>query len=155
MKKLERMPRPVRYIMVGIINTSIDFLVLNLLLYIFVFSGHFSITAYPFFKAISFSTAAFNSFFMNKYWVFQSWSRPTKEEAFMFFSASVIGLLINTGIATAFLFLLKGAFPDWSPAIHANLAALCGTAFSQFWNYFSYKLVVFRKVSKYLNYSNE
>ena len=56
-----------KFMLVGTLNTFIDLWVLNFLM---VFSGITSGWYFSLFKAISFSSAATNSYFWNKFWTF-------------------------------------------------------------------------------------
>ncbi|MEM4263579.1 MAG: GtrA family protein, partial [Candidatus Woesearchaeota archaeon] len=58
-----------KFASVGILNTLIDFGILNLLSYLFtVHSG----SAIALFNALSFSAAVVNSYFWNKFWTFRA-----------------------------------------------------------------------------------
>ena len=55
----------IRFIVVGLLNTAVDFGLLNLLIYLFRWPSVWANT-------VSFSVAVLNSFFWNKYWTFKS-----------------------------------------------------------------------------------
>ena len=59
-----------KFVLVGGLNTFIDFAVLNILILIFGLVQ--SDPKYIFFKIFSYVTASINSFFFNKFWVFKN-----------------------------------------------------------------------------------
>ncbi len=132
----------VKFFVVGIINTAIDFMVLNLEMAL---TG---ITSGPYMfvlNSISFSVATINSFFMNKRWTFED--KENKESGIkfsQFLIVSVIGITINGGIVyaiTSFTTPLLGM----SPQLWANVAKLFATVVSLIWNFLGYKFIVFKK----------
>jgi putative flippase GtrA len=131
-----------KYVVVGSLNTLIDLSFLNLLMSLFVITSgwHFSL-----FKAISFSVAVTNSYFWNKFWTFGHRERKVGvREYSYFFSLTVGGLLVNVGLAS---FLVNAIGPQFglSPKIWANLSAFIPILLAGFWNFTSYKLIVFKK----------
>lgn len=124
---------------VGGINTAIDFLILNILMF---FSGITAGYGYIIFKSLSFVAANANSYFLNKKWTFKSDSATNHRELSLFFVISIIGLLINAGIAS-FIVNFINPVGGVSPAIWANIGALVATAVSLVWNFFGYKVIVF------------
>lgn len=132
-----------RFIIIGILNTLVDFTVLNLLLYIFRDAG---LEVYPFLKSVSFIAAVTNSYLFNKYWVFLAHSKPTFNESGKFFATNIFGLFINSLFANFALGALLFVFADSiSKILIANLAALCGSVAVAVMNFLSYKHFVFRK----------
>jgi len=132
-----------KFIIVGGINTGIDFLILNILM---VVTG---ITAGPelfVLNSISFSIAVINSYFMNKRWTFQDKTKteqtPIKFSAF--FIISIIGLVINGLILTGITTYIPALF-GLSAVLWANIAKLMATGVSLVWNFIGYKLFVFKK----------
>ncbi len=132
-----------RFIVIGILNTLVDFAVLNLLLYIFSFVG---LKFYPIFKSISFILAVMNSYYFNKYWVFLSHSKPTFHESSKFFIVNITGLFLNLGASSLGILFTLSLFPDISRLLVANIGAFCGTATVAVMNFLSYKHLVFRKI---------
>ncbi|OGZ02084.1 MAG: hypothetical protein A2430_01390 [Candidatus Liptonbacteria bacterium RIFOXYC1_FULL_36_8] len=142
---------------VGILNTAIDIAILNALMS---FSGIKAGFFFSLFKGASFLAATINSYFMNKYWTFKDNDKKTVAEAGQFFIVSVLGLVINISVASfvvnfinPILFILKpfkyaisifGINFD-NAQIWGNIAALTASASSMFWNFFGYKLIVFKK----------
>ncbi len=128
-----------KFVVVGVLNTLVDLGVLNLIIFI---AGVTLGPLYVVFKSISFIVAVLNSYIWNKYWTFESGNKETKE-LLQFFAVSLIGFIINVGIASAvanFVFI-----PGFSDIRMANLGALTGTIFGLAWNFLGYKFVVFKK----------
>lgn len=125
-----------KYALVGVINTAIDFGILNFLIAIT------SITSGPLIiliNAVAFSLAVINSYFWNKEWVFPG----SKKASFVtFLIVSIIGIGINTFIV---YFLTTNVSPVFvkSAALWANLAKILATGASLIWNFLGYRLVVF------------
>lgn len=129
-----------KFILVGGLNTFLDFAVLNLLI---VLSSIVSGAGFSFFKGISFLVAVTNSYFWNKYWTFEA--GVTKSLEFLqFLVISTIGLFINVGVAS-FIVNIIGPVGGVSPTIWANIGALVAVAGSLIWNFLGYKFIVFRK----------
>lgn len=144
-----------KFILVGGFNTLVDWGVLALMIFVFrqyflvepqdIFVGifAFSLTFYSLYKAISFVVAATNSYLWNKFWTFkrESTEKIGKEFA-QFFTVTVIGFLVNVGIATSifnYITPIGGLnYDQW-----AIIAAVFATIFSMFWNFIGYKFIVF------------
>lgn len=135
-----------RFLIIGVLNTLVDFAVLNLLLYIFRDAG---LEIYPFLKSVSFIAAVTNSYLFNKYWVFLAHSRPTFVESGKFLGANLFGLFLNTGVSGTVLFVTLAVFGDnISNLLAANISALSGSLAVAFMNFISYKHFVFRKIKE-------
>lgn len=127
-----------KFAFVGVLNTAIDFGILNLLMAL---AGVTSGVGIILMNATSFSTAVVNSYFWNRGWVF---SASKRNNFIIFVAVTLIGLSINTGVVyvlTTFVppILVKSA-TQW-----ANLAKILATGLSLIWNFAGYKLVVFKK----------
>ena len=84
-----------RYCLVGVANTLIDVLILNVLLWRFP-TGHVqTLVAY---NALAYCGGAASSFFLNKYWTFGRKQRPTSKEAGRFVISIVLELLSSNGL---------------------------------------------------------
>lgn len=129
-----------RFIVVGGLNTFLDFAVLNFLI---ASSGIASGFGFSFFKGISFLIAVINSYFWNKHWTFEIKANG-RTEFIQFGVVSTIGLFINVGIAS---FIVNAINPvgNITPVIWANIATLIAVAGSQIWNFLGYKFIVFRR----------
>lgn len=128
-----------KFILVGILNTSIDFGVLNILIFIFKIYGGLGIIVI---NSISFTLAVINSYLWNKYWTFESEKRIAGKEFFQFLFISIIGLLINDSI----VYFLTTFIPPsgLNLAIWANIAKISATLIQLIWNFLGYKLIVFK-----------
>lgn len=124
------------YAGIGILNTGIDFLVLNLLLLV---AGTPGVFVYLILKTISFVVANANSYFWNTKFTFSAQSSLVSFGKF--FIATVVGLVVNISIATLVFHMAQG----WGSTIAGNVGALLGTVASMVINFVLYKYVVFKK----------
>jgi len=133
-----------KYGVVGILNTCIDFGVLNALIFA---TGIWSGAFYSVFKGISFLAAAANSFFWNRRWTFAS-VRDGRliVESLKFIVVAGIGWVMNV-VAASFVVNVLDRPQAISPHLWANIGALAGTILSLIWNFIGYKFFVFKKSS--------
>jgi len=133
----------VKFVEIGFLNTGVDFGILNGLIYL---SGISRGIFYSVFKGTSFIVAVFSSYFLNKYWTFQAGeSKGSKSVEFLkFLIVSIIGFLINVGIASLVVNFVV-PFGGLNAVIWANVGAVIATAISLIWNFFGYKLIVFKQ----------
>lgn len=141
-KLVKPIPQITRFAGVGVLNTLVDFGILDLFILFIGFGwGVYSFTIY---KTISFIIANLNSYFWNKYWTFKDTSRDYIKEYTQFLVVSLVALLLNVGIASGITLYIHPLFnmriESWS-----NLAALIGGLATFIWNFFGYKLIVFKK----------
>lgn len=130
-----------KYAVVGVVNTLIDFLILNLLMWSFkTYSGLFLII----FNAISFSAALVNSYFGNKFWTFQNKEKQMGFQFFRFLIISLGGLVINS-LLVFFLTTFVNPFFGLSKELWANMSKALATGLSLIWNFSGYKLWTFRE----------
>ena len=131
-----------KFILVGGVNTGIDFLVLNALMYVTGITGGSGIFML---NMISFSVAVVNSYFMNKYWTFQDLRKEGEETKFaQFIAVSLAGAALNSSIVAVFTTLVAPMF-GLSPQLWANVGKLLATGASLVWNFIGYKLFVFKR----------
>ena len=137
-KKIPLLWQFAKFAQVGVLNTAIDFGILNLLIFVTGITSGLSIIPL---NAISFSIAIINSFFWNEKWVFK-----TKKEAnfITFVVVTLIGLAINSGIVYAITTFVPPTFVD-SQKLWVNLAKVLATGISLIWNFTGYRLIVFKK----------
>lgn len=143
----------IKFAFVGILNTGIDFLVLNVLIGLFGTGNNGNL--YFIFKGISFIAAVINSYLLNKFWVFKhEHSAPvtssdsqsnSKKELASFITISVLGLFLNILVSSAVFKFSTSLYPSLSQTIWANVGALTGTITVLIFNFFGYKLFVFKK----------
>lgn len=84
-----------RFAMVGILNATLDLLVLNGLLWVFPTTTTWRILLYT---VIAYGVGAVNSFLLNKYWTFGNRQRPTWRELARFATTNLFGLLWNLAL---------------------------------------------------------
>src|SRR4051812_19572826 len=124
-----------RFIVVGVINTAIDLIVLNVL--IAITQQGKSGVLYSIFKGISFLVALTNSYLMNKHWTFAGQGTNNRAiEVSEFVIVSVIGFIINVVVASVVvnsIHPLVGVEKYWP-----SFGALCGTAVGLIWNFLGY-----------------
>lgn len=129
-----------KFFSVGLLNTAVDFAVLNVCVYLFGTGAHGEL--FVFFKAFSFLVAVTNSYFFNKYWVFEHNTKIEVKETSLFFIVSCVGLLLNVSISL----LIFTLFADQThEQIAANAGALMGTAIVFGWNFLGYRFFVFTR----------
>ena len=131
-----------RFFIVGVINTVVDILVLNLLILI-TGTGHTG-TLFTAFKTISFLAALLNSYFMNSRWTFadgESRSRTTMAQGAQFLVVSILSSVVNVASASYVATYMRPPveFASYWPTV----AALVGTVFSFVFNFIGYKYLVF------------
>ena len=128
-----------RFAVVGLMNTLIDFGVLNGLLWLDGYSIGWQLFVY---NALAFSAANGNSYLLNKWWTFGD-SRPVSSgQVGLFFFLTLVGMTINSSIV--FFLTTSSWFPQTVAAsIWVNLAKVVATLASMIWNYCSYRWWVF------------
>jgi len=133
-----------KFVLVGALNTFVDWGILNLLMFLANVSQG---PEYSVFKGCSFLVATMNSYFWNKFWTFEKESQPAKKmtgkEMLQFFIVSLIGFGLNVGAASLLVNVLGPQF-GLDPKIWANVGALSGTLAGLVWNFIGYKLIVFK-----------
>ncbi len=130
-----------RFVLVGLLNTGIDFLILNLLSKV---TGITSGNALIPINMLSFTIATTNSYFLNKRWSFRDGNQLNPGKKFvMFLLVSLVGVTINTTIIR----LITNLDPMFglSSQLWLNVAKVGATGISLFWNFIGYKLFVFKK----------
>ncbi len=84
-----------RYCLVGGVNTFIDVLVLNALLWRFPMHNAQILVVY---NSIAYTCGAVSSFFLNKYWTFQRRQKTTRREAVRFAITLFFEILYSNGL---------------------------------------------------------
>lgn len=130
-----------KFAVVGGLNASIDFGVLNILI---IFTQVASGSYFSLFKALSFIVANINSYFWNRSWTFEGRSQIGTGEYAKFFSVSLGGLLINVAAASIVVNLIGPQF-GLSSELWANVGALFASLAGLLWNFLGYKLMVFKR----------
>lgn len=130
-----------KFAAVGTLNTLLDLGILNLLMSL---SGFYAGISYVGFKAVSFILGTTNSYFWNKLWTFESKLPVTFSEYLRFGIFTFVGILINVGVASLIVNLV-GAPDGFNPKVWANVGAVIAVLSAMFWNFLSYRNVVFKK----------
>ncbi len=141
-KKFPILQQLMRFVVVGLINTGIDFLILNVEMFLTrITSGPGMIAQ----NAISFGVATINSYYLNKKWTFSDNERKKEGIKFtQFLTVSIIGIIINTIIVYLFTTSVQPMF-GLNPQLWANVGKIIATAISLIWNFLGYKFIVFKK----------
>jgi len=130
----------IKFLLVGVLNTGIDFGVLNLLMFL---TGITSGFYYSLFKAISFTCGVTNSYIWNKRWTFKKGKSLEKKEFSKFFSVSLVAFGVNICTASVLVNII-GPIGGISPYVWANISALAAAGFTTLINFFGYKYLVFK-----------
>jgi len=130
-----------KYALVGFSNLTIDFGVLNILIYMTDKDKGIYFTV---FKAISFSFALINSYLWNKFWSFENRGVARAGRQFItFVTVALGGLLINVLLAS---YIVNAIHVDFvSSRIWANIGAIISGFAVIAWNFTGYKFIVFKK----------
>ena len=129
-----------KFFCVGVLNTALDFSVLNICIFFFGTGAHGEL--FVIFKSISFLAAVANSYILNKWWVFEHEVPASAKEPLFFFIISAIGFWINVSISYEVFSLFAQKI---SPQLAANAGALVGTLVVLAWNFVGYRFLVFKK----------
>ncbi|MFA5086747.1 MAG: bifunctional glycosyltransferase family 2/GtrA family protein [Candidatus Paceibacterota bacterium] len=131
-----------KFLIVGGLNTAIDFGVLNILSVSFnIFSGSMIIL----FNIISFFAAVANSYFFNKFWTFKKQGNPAMPELFSFLAVSVAVSAINTIMVYLGTTFFKHIGSDY---FWLNFVKSIAFIVSILLNFIGYKFFVFKKIRK-------
>lgn len=149
-KKIAIIYQIAKFVLVGGLNTLVDWGILSLLIYLFGRSKDVLFTVlsltiiyYSLYKSISFILSATNSYIWNKLWTFK---RKTEEkvakEFTQFLIITILGFLINVGIASGIFTFIQPIGPFNSDQ-WGIIAAVVATVVSMIWNFLGYKFIVF------------
>lgn len=130
--------RKARFGLVGVINTAVDFVVLNLLA---------GVLGMPlFFANVGSTTAAMlTSFSLNKKAVFPGSDNSNRRQFILFMVVTLVGVWGVQGSVLALVHLSLQS-TGWSEPLIRNIAKLMGICVGLIWNYLWYSRFVFRKV---------
>jgi putative flippase GtrA len=134
-----------KFILTGVLNTAIDFAIFNLLILAFGLHGANIVI----FRNIAFIAAVGNSYYWNRKWVFKSGHTTRKQiakEQLSFLTVSLIGLIINTVVATGVYTLILSSGLPILPIIAANIGTVAGIVVVFSSNFLGYKFLVFKNV---------
>lgn len=129
-----------KFAAVGTLNTLLYLAVINLFIFLTNISrGSF----YSLFVVTGFLVSTTNSYLWNKFWTFQSRAPISLSEYGRFAFFTLIGLLINAGTASLIVNVI-GAPAGFNPKLWANIGALIAVFVSLFWNFLTYRRIVFK-----------
>lgn len=131
-----------RFCIVGVVNTAVDIVVLNLLILV-AGTGHTG-PLFTVFKTVSFFAALLNSYWMNSKWTFveeTGGGSPSVTQGAQFIVVSVLSAVVNIASASyvATFMTPPASIQHYWPTV----AALVGTVFSFVFNFIGYKFFVF------------
>ena len=112
---------------VGVLNTLVDLGLLNLLVYL----GMGAVLA----NTISFSAAAVNSFFWNKFWTFRERERAWQRQIVPFILVVTVGLVMSDLLIYYF---------HTQMGYNLNLVKIASVVVIFWWNFFIPKLFIFK-----------
>ena len=128
----------VHFGIVGIINTGIDVLTLNLLLWFFPTRNANLLLTY---NSVAYLFGALNSFWLNKYWTFQQNHKTTGREIVRFAIINTLGILCNDSLLWITAGLLHPAIGNGF--LWANLSKLVAVVGTSVVSYLGMKFWVF------------
>lgn len=135
----------VKFIIVGFLNTAIDFGVLNLLS---LYTGLTSGLIIGGVNVPGFIIAATNSYFWNKFWVFSQKRQPGEKVSYSdfltFIAVVAIGAVLNGGIVVCLTTYVSPLF-GLSPERWLNISKAFATVFNLVFNFLGLKFFVFKK----------
>ena len=140
-KKIPIILQLIKFAMVGLANTAVDFGILNLLM---AMTGIYSGKNIFFLNSVSFVFAVIHSYFWNKFWTFKAKKTEATKEFLQFLIVSIIGLLINGAIVYMITTWIKPMF-GLTEISWANAGKIAATVISLVWNFIGYKFIVFKK----------
>lgn len=141
-KRIPVVSQIIKFFLVGVLNTLIDFGALNLLMWI---TAIFSGWIYSLFVALSFSLSMVNSYFWNKYWTFEKKeTKPGVKEFSQFYIIAGIGFLLHISIASFIVNIIGPQF-GLTEIIWANIGKGIAVILVCTWNFLGYKFIVFKK----------
>ncbi len=134
-----------KFAVVGVLNSGVDFGILNLLMLI---TGRSSGAAFLAFKSISVTLGVINSYLWNKYWTFNTSNSAAdaRREFMAFMVVTLIAVGVNVAGADVIVNVI-GAPAGFSTKLWANIGAISGAGLTLFTNFFGYKFFVFKKTA--------
>ncbi len=127
-----------RFGLVGVLNTLVDLLALNILLLLFPSSSSFQLF---FYNALAYGVGAVNSFLFNKCWTFRQGQRTTRRELWRFTLMTLLGMAWSSGfiwLTSAFLHPVL-----LNPTVWANVSKVCSIVATMLGSYLVMRLWVF------------
>jgi putative flippase GtrA len=130
------------FLTIGVVNTVIDYAVLNALLVIGPLKA----------KVISTVVATTASYFMNRHWTYaHRESGRMRREYVVFFCLNLAGLAINLSALAAAKYVLDYSEHNPSDRLAFNIANAVGIGLAMVFRFFTYRLLVFRAPAEALH----
>lgn len=128
---------------VGIINTTVDYLVLNVIVYLGVVAT-VTVAGQSFFVAnlIAVSGAMLGSFIMNKQWTFPNNSKELHTQVFYFVLVTAFSGLLLQQFVFSFVYMLPLGV-GIEPFVWLNVAKTISIGVALVWNFLMYNFIVF------------
>lgn len=129
-----------KFLVVGVFNTVIDFAVLNVLSYatsVYAGSGIIGL------NIVSFLAAVTNSYFWNKFWTFRHGLPVGAREYSKFMAVNLGGAVINSGIVYVITTIAEPV-GGVHPQLWLNIAKIVALPVSTIWNFLGAKRFIFR-----------
>lgn len=131
-----------KFSLIGVLATSVDLGILNLLIQIFKIDEGLP---YSIFKGISFIIATCSKYLGDKFWAFEKMERRGMEKEFgQFLLVTLLGLIINVGVASLVINVFGVQF-GLTKKIWANIGGIIAAFVTAIWNFIGYKFIVFKK----------
>lgn len=132
MDKLKKLlAQAVKFGLVGVLNTVIDYAVYSLLLFIPFFKRWYVLA-----QALGYTAGLCNSLVLNKRWTFAQREPMTRVQLLLFLAVNLAALLVSTLVLVLTQETLR---------LNPYLGKVVATAFSMAVNFVGNKLIVFRK----------
>lgn len=125
----------------GGLNWLMDLGVFNMLV---ILTGINSGIYFTIFKGISFAASATNSYFWNKFWVFEKGKTKVGKEVTKFVVATIAGMIFNVLIASVIRFVGPTVVTTLSGNLWANIAVIAGSLSAMLFNFILYRIWVFK-----------
>ncbi len=122
----------IKFNLVGVLNTVVDFLIYTLLTEVFGW-------AYLFAKTVSYSCGVVNSYIWNSRWTFKAEQKRGKREFLLFLLVNLVSLGVSLGIMHACKNWLRIESDFWCNIIATPIALVV--------NFLGNKLFVFKKAA--------
>ena len=129
-----------RFAIVGVLNTTIDVVTLNILLWYFPTHNANLLLGY---NSIAYTLGALNSFGLNKYWTFRQRQAITGGELLRFVVVNILGILCNDGLIWSIASSLHPLIAN--NLVWANISKASAIAGTAMVSYFGMRLWVFAK----------
>lgn len=132
MDKLKKLlAQAVKFGLVGVLNTVIDYAVYSGLLFIPFFKRYYVLA-----QAVGYAAGLCNSLVLNKRWTFAQREAMTKVQLLLFLAVNLAALLVST---------LVLVLTQETLGMNPYLGKIVATVFSMAVNFIGNKLIVFRK----------